>query len=145
MLKVSTGYTTYFNKKYDRSGALFQGPFKAIQLDSNEYLLHLSVYVNRNYFIHGYESEIVGTKSPCGDLVPTIEPIEWRYCSALDYLGKRRGTLCKKEIILDQFATTRSELSSESSEKCENYAEFLEANANYFKDKKELTKYILEA
>ena len=29
MQKVSTAYTMYFNKKYERSGALFQGTFKA--------------------------------------------------------------------------------------------------------------------
>ncbi|NLC30794.1 MAG: hypothetical protein GX765_01950, partial [Candidatus Moranbacteria bacterium] len=52
MQKLSTSYTMYFNKKYDRSGALFQGRFKSIHIDTNEYLLHLSVYVNKNNFIH---------------------------------------------------------------------------------------------
>ncbi|KKQ62364.1 MAG: hypothetical protein US82_C0013G0034 [Parcubacteria group bacterium GW2011_GWC1_38_22] len=82
--KLGTGYTNYFNKKYERSGSLFQGKFKAIHVDSNEYLLYLSAYVNRNYFIHGYQKE-------------------WKYCSELYYLGKRNGTLCDKKVILDQF------------------------------------------
>ena len=125
MHKLSTGYTNYFNKKNKRSGALFQGRFKAIHIDSNEYLLLLSAYINKNYFIHGYE----------------ISPSDWPYCSALDYLGKRNGTLCKKEIILDQFAIAKSELNSEN---YENYAQFLDVNANYFKDKKDLERYILE-
>jgi putative transposase len=125
MHKLSTGYTNYFNKKNKRSGALFQGRFKAIHIDSNEYLLLLSAYINKNYFIHGYE----------------ISPSDWPYCSALDYLGKKNGTLCKKEIILDQFAVAKSELNSEN---YENYAQFLDVNANYFKDKKDLEKYILE-
>src|SRR3990172_6063231 len=38
--------------KIQRSGALFQGPFKAVYVDSNEYLLHLSTYVNLNFKVH---------------------------------------------------------------------------------------------
>ncbi len=46
MHKLGTGYTMYFNKKYGRSGSLFQGPFKAIQVDNNLYLQYLLVYIN---------------------------------------------------------------------------------------------------
>ena len=53
MQKLGTSYTMYFNKKYKRSGSLFQGKFKSIHIDSNEYLLHLSAYINQNNFIHG--------------------------------------------------------------------------------------------
>ena len=146
MHKLSTGYTNYFNKKYKRSGALFQGRFKAIHIDSNEYLLHLSVYVNRNYFIHGYdESKILEAKPPRGGLASKISQNEWKYCSAPDYLGKRLGTLCKKEIILNQFSGRVSSTPTQGVElPVSIYAEFLEANANYFKDKKDLEKYILE-
>ena len=46
MHRFGTGYTMYFNKKYDRVGGLFQGPFKAVQVDTDEYLQNLLVYVN---------------------------------------------------------------------------------------------------
>jgi len=46
MHKLGTSYTMYFNKKLKRSGSLFQGKFKSIHIDSNEYLLYLSAYVN---------------------------------------------------------------------------------------------------
>ncbi|MBU2615469.1 MAG: hypothetical protein KKG87_07935, partial [Elusimicrobia bacterium] len=36
------------NEKYKRSGVLFQGVFKSKHIESNEYLLHISVYVNLN-------------------------------------------------------------------------------------------------
>src|SRR3989344_5935995 len=52
MHKLSTGYTNYFNDSHERSGALFQGRYKSIHIDTNEYLLHLSVYINLNNFIH---------------------------------------------------------------------------------------------
>ncbi len=50
--KVTGGYTSYFNDKYERSGALFQGRFKRIQVPSNEKLLQLSAYINYNHLVH---------------------------------------------------------------------------------------------
>jgi hypothetical protein len=51
-MKRLGGYTKYFNNKYKRSGVLFQGKFKSVHIDSNEYLLHASVYVNLNNQVH---------------------------------------------------------------------------------------------
>lgn len=53
LLKLGGGYGWYFNNKYTRSGTLFQGRFKAVHVDSNEYLLYLSAYVNLNNRVHG--------------------------------------------------------------------------------------------
>jgi len=53
MHKLGTSYSMYFNKKQKRNGSLFQGKFKSIHIDSNEYLLYLSAYVNQKHFIHG--------------------------------------------------------------------------------------------
>lgn len=53
MQKVGTGYTMYFNDKYDRSGSLFQGRYKVKHIATNEYLLYLGSYVNLNYMVHG--------------------------------------------------------------------------------------------
>ena len=46
--KLGTGYTHYFNQKYQRSGVLFQGKFKAIHITDDEYLTHLSRYIHLN-------------------------------------------------------------------------------------------------
>jgi REP element-mobilizing transposase RayT len=115
MHKLSTGYTNYFNKKSNRTGALFQGRYKSTHIDSNEYLLHLSVYVNANHVIHNYPEK------------------DWPYSSCLDYAGKRGGKLCEKETILGQFDDNPRE-----------YEKFMRNNINYFREKKELEKYILE-
>lgn len=118
MHKISTGYTNYFNKKYERSGSLFQGRFKAVLIDSNEQLLHLSSYVNMNHFIHGYENKNKNKK--------------WGYCSVPEYIGECKGAICNKEIILNQFGSIDS------------YKDFLKNNSQYFKNKKELEKCYFE-
>lgn len=48
MRKLSTSYAMYFNKKYERSGSLFQGKFKAKHADSDEYLKYLFSYIHLN-------------------------------------------------------------------------------------------------
>ncbi len=52
MQKVGTGYAMYFNKKYQRSGSLFQGKFKSIHIGTDEYLKGLSAYINLNNIMH---------------------------------------------------------------------------------------------
>jgi REP element-mobilizing transposase RayT len=52
MQRLGTGHTMFFNSQHKRKGRLFQGVFKSVHVDSNEYLLHLSVYINLNDKIH---------------------------------------------------------------------------------------------
>lgn len=48
MAKLGTGYTLYINKKYERSGHVFQGRFKARHVDGESYFLHISRYIHLN-------------------------------------------------------------------------------------------------
>jgi len=45
---VSTNYVMYFNQKYKRVGPLFQGKYKAVLIQEEPYLLHLTRYIHRN-------------------------------------------------------------------------------------------------
>ena len=86
-MKRLGGYAWYFNNKYERSGALFQGRFKAIHIDSNEYLLHLSAYVNLNNKVHRIKGESFRSS--------------WN-----EYLNKNKTSLSKLNIILRQFSNS---------------------------------------
>lgn len=48
MLKLQTGYSMYFNKKNDRNGSLFQGPFKSEHAGNDRYLKYLFSYIHLN-------------------------------------------------------------------------------------------------
>ncbi|MGB3921765.1 MAG: transposase [Minisyncoccia bacterium] len=48
MQRVLNSYTKYYNRKYQKSGHLFQGPYRAIHVKTNEQLLYLSTYIHRN-------------------------------------------------------------------------------------------------
>lgn len=84
MHRLGIGYTKFFNEKYERDGVLFQGGYKAIHIDSNEYLLYLSAYVNLNNKVH--------------KLGNPVSKSSWE-----EYIGKKSENFCGKEIILSQF------------------------------------------
>ena len=89
MQRVLNSYTKYFNTKYDQSGHLFQGPFKAVPVMDNEQLLYLSAYIHRNprEIREWYKRES-----------------EYPWSSYQDYTTKNRwGNLLHNEIILSQF------------------------------------------
>lgn len=48
MKKLATGYVMYFNKKYERTGGLFEGTYKAKYADSDPYLKYLFSYIHLN-------------------------------------------------------------------------------------------------
>ena len=75
MQKVTSTYTTYFNKRYARVGHLFQGVYKASHILEDSYLLHISRYIHLNprlyktwefsslpYYINGWQSDWVKPK-----------------------------------------------------------------------------------
>ena len=45
---LNSSYTGYFNRRYARTGHVFQGRYKAIVVDKDAYLLELSRYVHLN-------------------------------------------------------------------------------------------------
>ncbi len=89
MKRVGGGYTKYFNNKHKRSGVLFQGKFKSVHIDSNEYLLHLSAYVNLNDKAHQLGR-------PTSKLVKS----SWE-----EYIDENIKGICDKKIILEQFGS----------------------------------------
>lgn len=48
MHRLQTAYTVYYNKRHRRVGHLFQGRYKAIPVEGDEYLLKLSRYIHLN-------------------------------------------------------------------------------------------------
>ncbi len=45
---INVSYATYFNHKRNRQGHLFQGRFKAVLVEADEYLAQLSRYIHQN-------------------------------------------------------------------------------------------------
>ena len=48
MKHINGLYTQYFNRAHNIDGALFRGRYKAVLVDADNYLLHVSRYIHRN-------------------------------------------------------------------------------------------------
>jgi putative transposase len=88
MKRLSGGYTQYFNLKHKRNGTLFQGKFKSSHIDSDEYLLHASIYVNLNNRFNGKVAAL--SKSSWGE-----------------YLGEEGDYICNTSVVLEQFRNVK--------------------------------------
>jgi len=93
MRKLGTGYSMFFNKKYQRQGALFGGPFKSkcIKVDDN-YMQHLFGYIHLNSLdikFSDWKKEI-DKLSSSKNLEMKSFLDSYRYSSYLDYMSKNR-------------------------------------------------------
>ena len=77
--KLSVSYTMYFNKRYERSGSLFESTFKAKHVDKHEYASYLTQYIHLNPL------DLFQTKSRT-EQIEAVRNFPWS--SLPDYLGK---------------------------------------------------------
>lgn len=90
MSKFSNSYTRYFNTAYKRVGSLFQGKFKAVRIETDEQLIHVSRYIHLN----PYSSYVV----------KTLKDLEkYPYSSLPEYLNLTKNEWCQKEAVLEHF------------------------------------------
>lgn len=91
MSNFTNSYTRYFNVRHQRKGHLFQSMFKAVRLETNEQLLHVSRYIHLNPVV----SYIINEKE--------INKYEWS--SYPEFLGLSPFEICDPDLILSQFSS----------------------------------------
>lgn len=100
--RLTNSYTKYFNTKYTRIGPLLQGAFKALRIESDEQLIHVSRYIHLNPVVAG--------------LVKNLDQYLWS--SYHDYM-QGKSTICSVNEILKFFPSA------------EKYKEFIEDQIDY--------------
>lgn len=93
MRSLANAYTTYFNRKYNRVGHLFQGRYKAVLVTEEPYFLHLTRYIHLN------PSEL--------SLTFRLNLIKYPYSSYGDYLGERKTSWLHPKEVLGLFKTAQ--------------------------------------
>jgi len=95
MQKLSTAYVMYYNKKYKRTGGLFEGKFRAEHLNSDIYLKYIFSYIHLNPVkLIQKDWKEVGIKNT----KETLKYLgDYKYSSYLEYLGIKR----KQNMILN--------------------------------------------
>lgn len=85
--KLTNSYTKYYNTKYDRVGALLQGQFKAVLVESDEQLLHLSRYIHLNPISSFLVKKLA----------------DYQFSSYPEYINSTKDSICSKEVIMSFF------------------------------------------
>ena len=92
MQRVQTGYSMYFNFKYEQVGHVFQGRFQNPLVAKDEYLIYVSKYIHRNPVKAGL----------CG------RAAEYPWSSYKDYLGEGTFDFIDTSIIEEVFVANFS-------------------------------------
>ena len=91
MQKLGTGYTMYFNEKYDRIGNLFIKPFRSKHIDTDAYLRRVAQYIHLNP-AELYEQEWkTGKVKNMRKLHEELS--KYPFSSLPDYIGMRRNEI----------------------------------------------------
>lgn len=102
--KLNGGYAKYFNERYKRVGALFQGRTKKILIEHESHFLHILNYIHFNAL------DVQDTTREWRSLKITDSALalkqlnEYRWSSYLDYIGtKNFPSILTTSLFLDVF------------------------------------------
>ena len=101
MRRIGTGYSRYFNDKYERSGTLFESRFQAVLVERNEQLEHLLRYIHLNPLD---VLEPNWRESGIKDVNKAEKFLEkYRWSSHLAYISDRPSKIIDKGIFKELF------------------------------------------
>jgi len=107
MKKVCTAYTMYFNKKYKRTGTLFEGKFKSVHVARDVQAKYLFSYIHLNpvkLINPNWKEEGIKNKK---EVIKYLNKYRWN--SYKDYMMEKRNEnkILNKEDFPDYFSTKK--------------------------------------
>lgn len=85
MKKLNMGYAKYFNERYGRSGALWQGKYRKVLISRNAHFLYVPFYIHLNPLDYVMPEWRKGGVRHVSDALAHLE--KYRWSSHLDYSG----------------------------------------------------------
>ena len=112
MSKLSTAYSMYFNKKYDRSGRLFESTFKAQHVDEEKYLQYIYAYIHLNPVKLWQKSSPEQVTAKQDEVLEYLK--SYYFSSLLDYLNisREEKDILSVELFPDYFTTEAEAIDS---------------------------------
>ena len=112
-------YTRYFNTKQERDGSLFLDQFKAVRIENDEQLIHVSRYIHLNPYT--------------GFVIKRVEELlSYEWSSFKEYLTSEKEGITERTLILSFFPGK------------EKYKRFVFDQADYQKKLKEIEHLVFE-
>ena len=85
--RVFNSYSKAYNKRYQHSGTLFEGPYRVKPVVQLAHLIHLCRYIHAN---------------PVKDRM-VAEPEDWPYSNYLEWIGERDENLVDRDFVREYF------------------------------------------
>ena len=104
MKKLNMGYAKYFNEKYDRSGALWQGKYKKKIIERDAHFLYIPYYIHLNALDLSMPEWREGKVKNTSQALKKLKGYRWS--SHLDYLGvKNFPSITEREFLAQTIGT----------------------------------------
>jgi len=108
MRKLNMGYSKYFNEKYERSGALWQGKSKKIHINNDSHFNYIPYYIHLNAldfkFKEWRNGEVKNIKMAYASL------LEYRWSSFKDYNSIRNyPSIIDKSLLAPILKTSQNQ------------------------------------
>lgn len=107
MRKLNMGYSKYFNEKYERSGALWQGKYKKILIQRDAHFLYIPYYIHLNPLDIQFSDWREGLLTKQSEAVKFLEKYKWS--SFLNYIGISNYNSILDTKILSDILGSRSQ------------------------------------
>ena len=114
----TNAYTKYLNTKHERAGPMFEGAFKAVLVESDEQLIHLSRYIHLNPVVSSIINE---------DQLPS-----YRWSSYPSYISEPEEGVVNSTLVISMFKSK------------DKYKEFVLDQVEYGKKLEAIKHLILE-
>ena len=107
-------YVQAINQQLGRKGTLFEGRFRHVRVDREEYLVHLCLYIHNN----PVRANLVRA------------PEDWQYSDYLEWIGQKPGMFIDEHFIKERFS------------KPEEYRQFVLDNLDEAQTWAKMNKYV---
>lgn len=107
MRKLNMGYTKYFNEKYERSGALWQGKYRKVLVERNEHFMYVPFYIHLNPLDYSHPEWRNGEVKDFHKALESL--LKYRWSSHLDYLSVQNfPSIIRTDIISPILVTQKN-------------------------------------
>jgi len=116
MQRTLNSYTKYFNTKHNRVGPLLQGAFRAVPIETDLQLMHISRYIHLNPYVSHLAEDLK----------------TYPYSSYRGFIGMEDDFLFNKQPVIDFFKNTR------------DYKEFVVGHGDFARELETMKHLLME-
>ncbi len=107
MQKLNMGYSKYFNERHRRSGTLWQGKHKKIQITRDAHFLYIPYYIHLNPLDYTTPEWREGAVTNTSKALENLR--KYRWSSHLDYVGvKNFPSVTRRDFLSEIFRSHRA-------------------------------------